>query len=186
MLELKEIQKDHIQDVKKALFANMSVLLNQFPEVLRDFLRTNGIITGGAIPSLMHNETPTDYDLYLEKTEDILSFKQYVSNMDKNLIQDANEKYVEVLVEGKLVTANATTFINNIQVITMHTADARSTFDFVHCMPWYKIATNTLYISKKQYNAVLNKHLIKNEHKNAFALSHKRIEKYNSRGWRFP
>lgn len=185
-MELKEIDKEHVLEVKKMLFANMSVLLNHLPEVLRDFLRTNAVLSGGAIPSLLHNDTPTDYDLYLEKTEDILSFKQYVSGMDKNLIQDADEKYVEVQIAGKLVTANATTFINKLQVITMHTVDARNTFDFVHCMPWYKISNNTLHISQKQYNAILNKQLIKNGHKNAFTLSHKRIEKYTSRGWKFP
>jgi hypothetical protein len=28
--------------------------------------------------------------------------------------------------------------------------------------------------------------LIKNPHKNAFALSHNRIEKYTAKGWSFP
>lgn len=186
MLTLKDIDKEHVMEVKKSLFANMSVLLNQLPGTLRDFLRGSAIVSGGAISSLMHNETPKDYDLYLNNTNDILFFKQYVSGMDKNLIQDADEKYVEVQIEGKLVTANATTFINKLQVITLHTADARSTFDFVHCMPWYKISNNSLHISQKQYNAILNKHLIKNKHKNAFALSQKRVEKYTSKGWKFP
>jgi len=186
MLTLKDIDKEHVLEVKKSLFANMSVLLNQLPGTLRDFLRDRAIVSGGAISSLMHNETPKDYDLYLNDKNDIMNFKQYVHGMDKNLIQDADEKYVEVQIEGKLVTANATTFINTLQVITLHTADARSTFDFVHCMPWYNISKNILHISQKQYNAVLNKHLIKNEHKNAFALSHKRVEKYTSKGWTFP
>lgn len=186
MLTLKDIDKEHVLEVKKSLFANMSVLLNQLPVSLRDFLRDSAIVSGGAISSLMHNEIPKDYDLYLNDKNDIMNFKQYVSCMDKNLIQDADEKYVEVQIEGKLVTANATTFINKLQVITLHTADARRTFDFVHCMPWYKISDNSLHISQKQYNAILNKHLIKNNHKNAFALSDKRIEKYTSKGWKFP
>ena len=115
-----------------------------------------------------------------------MNFKQYVTGIDKEFIQDADEKYVEVQVEGKLVTANATTFKNGLQVITILTADSRSTFDFVHCMPWYKISNHTLYISKKQYNAILNKQLIKNPHKNAYALSNKRVEKYTTKGWKFP
>jgi hypothetical protein len=52
-------------------------------------------------------------------------------------------------------------------------------------MPWYNISNHTLHISKKQYNAILNKQLIKNEHPNAFPLSYKRIEKYTAKGWRF-
>ena len=186
MPELKDIQIDHINQIKKRLFATLNIMFDGIPRQLSDFLRDKAILTGGAISSLMHNETPKDYDLYLQDKNDIMNFKQYVHGMDKEFIQDADEKYVEVQVEGKLVTANATTFKNGLQVITLHTADSRSTFDFVHCMPWYKISSHTLYISKKQYNAILNKHLIKNEHENAYALSHKRVEKYTAKGWKFP
>jgi hypothetical protein len=185
MLALKEIETDRIIVLKKVLFAQMNLLLDAFPQELANFLRNKAILTGGAISSLMHNEFPNDFDLYLQDKNDIMFFKQYVNNMDKNIIQDANEKYVEVQVEGKLVTANATTFKNGLQVITLATADSRSTFDFVHCMPWYKISDHKLYISKVQYNAILNKQLIKNQHKNAFALSQKRIQKYTDKGWRF-
>ena len=186
MLTLKDIQTDHIHQVKKVLFAQLNILLGGIPSELEAFLRDKAILTGGAISSIMHDETPKDYDLYLNDVNDIMNFKQYVHGMNKNYIQNADEKYIEVLIEGKLVTANATTFRNSLQVITLHTADSRSTFDFVHCMPWYRISNHTLYISKKQYNAILNKHLFKNEHKNAFALSKKRVEKYTSKGWKFP
>jgi ABC-type antimicrobial peptide transport system permease subunit len=186
MLEFREIQSDHIQEVKRSLFSNLNILFGGIPRELEGFLRDKAILTGGAISSLMHNETPKDYDLYLEDKNDIMFFKQFVNEMDKEFIQDADEKYVEVQVEGKLVTANATTFKNGLQVITLATADSRNTFDFVHCMPWYKISNHTLYISKRQYNAILNKHLIKNPHPNAFALSNKRIKKYKDKGWRFP
>jgi hypothetical protein len=186
MLTLKEIEIDHINQVKKVLFARLNVLFGGIPSELGGFLRDKAILTGGAISSLMLGETPKDYDLYLQDKNDIMNFKQYVNGMNKDFIQDADEKYVEVQVEGKLVTANATTFKNSIQVITLATADSRSTFDFVHCMPWYKISDHKLYISKKQYNAILNKQLIKNEHPNAYALTHKRIEKYTAKGWSFP
>jgi ABC-type antimicrobial peptide transport system permease subunit len=186
MLVLKDIDIDHINHIKKVLFAQLNVLFGQIPRELDTFLRDKAILTGGAISSLMHDEPPKDYDLYLQDKNDIMNFKQYVHGMDKEFIQDADEKYVEVQVEGKLVTANATTFKNGLQVITLATADSRSTFDFVHCMPWYKISSHKLYISKKQYNAILNKQLIKNEHPNAYALSTKRIEKYTAKGWSFP
>ena len=186
MQALKDIDIDHINHIKKVLFAQLNVLFGQIPRELDTFLRDKAILTGGAISSLMHDEPPKDYDLYLQDKNDIMNFKQYVHGMDKEFIQDADEKYVEVQVEGKLVTANATTFKNGLQVITLATADSRSTFDFVHCMPWYKISSHKLYISKKQYNAILNKQLIKNEHPNAYALSTKRIEKYTAKGWSFP
>jgi len=181
-----EIDRDRINHVKKVLFTQLNVLFGQIPRELESFLRVKAILTGGAISSIMHNETPKDYDLYLNDKNDIMYFKQFVDlAKDKDFIQDADEKYVEVNIEGKMVTANATTFKNSLQVITLHTANSRSTFDFVHCMPWYKISNHTLYISKRQYNAILNKQLIKNEHTNAYALSTKRIEKYINKGWKF-
>jgi hypothetical protein len=186
MLVLKDIDRIHINQVKKVLFTNLNILLGEIPGELESFLRDKAILTGGAISSLMHDETPKDYDLYLNGVDDILYFKQFVNDMDKNYILDADEKYVEVKIEGKMVTANATTFKNGLQVITLLTAVARNTFDFVHCMPWYKIRNHTLYISKRQYNAILSKQLIKNEHPNAHALSTKRIEKYIDKGWKFP
>lgn len=185
MLPLKDIDIDHIHRVKKVIFENLDKLLGGIPSELEYFLRGKAILTGGAISALMHSETPKDYDLYLNDKNDIMNFQQYVNSMDTNYILDVDEKYVEVKIEGKMVTANATTFKNSLQVITLLTAHSRNTFDFVHCMPWYKISNHTLYISKRQYNAILNKQLIKNEHPNAHALSTKRVEKYTAKGWSF-
>lgn len=179
-------EEEHIVETKRILYAKMKMLLGQFPEVLRDFLTHNSILTGGSIAThLLHAGEPNDYDLYLNSENHILFFKQYVTNMDKEFIQDADEKYYDVSVPGKLVTANATTFKNRIQVVTIHNSNVRNTFDFVHCMPWYDIAKNKLHISYNQYDSISLKKLIKNEHPNAFPLSGKRVDKYNARGWKF-
>jgi len=50
MLVLKEIDKEHVLQVKKVLFENINFLLNGLPETLRDFLKNNAILSGGAIP----------------------------------------------------------------------------------------------------------------------------------------
>ena len=178
-----ESEVNKIEIAKTIITKQIHTLLDELPKVLSDYLYDNAILTGGAIASIMLQETPKDYDLYLSDANHILWFKQYVMSMDQNLIQDANEKYVDVQMAGKLVTANATTFKNNLQVITMNTAIVRSTFDFVHCMPWYSLSNNTLHISIKQYHAIMNKKLIKNENF-INSLSIKRIEKYVSRGWK--
>jgi hypothetical protein len=184
-LTFSESETNNIISIKKFLFDRINVLFDELHIVLANYLRDNAILTGGAIPSIFHGEIPNDYDLYLSEAIHVLYFKQYIPNMDQTLIQDADEKYLDVIVAGKLVTANATTFKNGLQVITMHTADARSTFDFLHCMPWYKISDNTLHISKNQYDTIAQKILVKNEHKNAFPLSKKRVDKYVKRGWKF-
>jgi hypothetical protein len=180
-----EQEKNNIRSIKELAAQAVAKRLNDFPGVLEDFLKQNAILSGGAIPSFLNGESPNDYDLYLSDENHIMFFKQYVLVMDHNLIKDVDEKYLDAVISGKLVTANATTFKNGIQVITMHTADARTTFDFVHCMPWYKISQNLLHISKRQYDAIKSKTLIKNEHPNAFHLSQKRVDKYTDRGWKF-
>lgn len=174
-----------ITETKRQIYVELSHCLYQFPDELRVYLLNNAILSGGAIPSLMNNEKPNDYDLYLNDINHIEFFKKYVQVMDKSLLEDVDVKYLDATVSGKLVTANATTFKNKIQVITLHAANARTTFDFVHCMPWYDLSKNLLYISKKQYDIIKSKILIKNEHPNAYHLSQKRIDKFIERGWRF-
>jgi hypothetical protein len=179
-----------ILQVKESIEKSLSKRLVNLPPALFNFLFDNSILSGGAIASLMYDEVPNDYDLYLKDNNLIMFFNQYVSGMantaHEDLIKDANEKYYDsVKIQGKMVTANATTFNNGIQVITLHASNARNTFDFVHCMPWYDIGLNKLYISYKQYDAIIHKRLIKNDHGHANPLSQKRIEKYTDRGWRF-
>jgi hypothetical protein len=58
MPELKDIQIDQIHEVKKRLFATLNIMFDEIPRELSDFLRDKAILTGGAISSLMHYETP--------------------------------------------------------------------------------------------------------------------------------
>lgn len=171
---------------KSILTKSVGDLLDELPKGLATSLKNNSILTGGSISSVMNGEKPNDYDLYLNQENDIRDFKQYIKIFQEpyDFIEDIDEKYTQVEIEGKLVTANATTFKNGIQVITMSTADARNNFDFVHCMPWFRLSSGVLFISKKQYDAIKSKTLIKNENYKLY-LSQKRVEKYTSRGWRF-
>jgi hypothetical protein len=91
---------------------------------------------------------------------------------------------VDTEIEGKLITAHATTFDNDIQVITMATSEFRDTFDFIHCMPWYDIKTGKLHISPAQYEAIKNKKLVLNP-KAKKKPTARRVEKYVERGWLF-
>ena len=100
-------------------------------------------------------------------------------------IEDVNPKYMtETLINGKLITAQAVTFKNKIQVITMHPADARKTFDYVHCMVQYYPHANNLYISKHQFDVIKNKRLEMNPHGVTNNGQHEyRRMKYIKRGW---
>ena len=98
-------------------------------------------------------------------------------------VKEVNPNYMTDLeVKGKLITAHATTFKNNVQVITMGAADMRKTFDYVHCMPWYDIQTNKLYISEYHYNVILEKRLVRNPECKTPPSAY-RTHKYTERGW---
>lgn len=181
-----ENEEHGLIQLKKALYANMNVLFGGLSTPLEEHLRENAILTGGAISSLMHRETPKDYDLYFKDSFSLASFNQYITTLeDKDIIKDVDEKYIESLVDGKCITANAVTFKNNVQVIKIGTSDMRERFDFVHCMPWYDIAKNQLHMSRRQYDSIKHRKLVKNPHSEANKLDNNRIEKYVKRGWRF-
>jgi hypothetical protein len=84
-------------------------------------------------------------------------------------------------MDGKLVTPRATTFKNKLQVITMACADARETFDYVHCMPYYVIETDTYNISRRQYESIMAKRLVHNP-KSVQPADYRR-QKFLNRGW---
>lgn len=95
---------------------------------------------------------------------------------------------LSIIVDGipKIITDNAVTLNNGLQLITMQTGtieQIHSSFDFVHCTIWYDIAADQLHISTKQYILNINKtlELIKGM-KVAPAL---REKKYFDRGFNY-
>lgn len=143
-----------------------------------------GILTGGASASLFHGTRPNDWDVYLTDQNDIDALNKLAKEVDvvTESIEDINPKYgVDTIVEGKLVTPRAVTFKNGLQVITMSRADARDTFDFVHCMPYYDIASRTYHISRRQYDSIKAKKLIHNP-KSPQPATYRR-QKFLNRGW---
>jgi hypothetical protein len=143
----------------------------------------NGIITGGASASLFHGDTPKDWDIYLTNQTDIDEINKVIKETEVlEVIADINPKYgVDTIVEGKLVTPRAITFKNGIQVITMARADARETFDFVHCMPYYDIMQTKYHISRRQYDSIKTKQLMHNPKSSQPAVY--RRQKFINRGW---
>ena len=180
-----EIQK--IKELKGLIESNLKFKMLEFPVILWEFLDKEAVLTGGAIPSLFHGEQPNDYDLYLRDQLAIDTFNNVIL-ADKSVtdfIEDVNPKYItDTLINGKLVTTKAVTFKNKIQVITMHPADARKTFDFIHCMVQYHPHENQLYISKHQFDVIKAKRLEYNPIGVTNGNLHEwRRMKYIKRGW---
>lgn len=185
MQTFNELELANIFSIKSFLNHKVGIRMKDFPNHLETFLISNSILSGGAISSAFYVEEPKDFDIYLKDDSSIKAFKEVChSDKYKDLIEDADEKYMEVEMKGKLVTVNATTFKNGIQVITREDASSRLEFDFIHCMPWLDLKTNLFYISREQYDCIANKQLVKNP-KYKTNLSSRRISKYTERGWRF-
>ena len=180
------IDTDDIVQVKRLVSIGLHQRLEKLQPELRKFLKEHAILSGGAISSLYHREHPKDWDLYLDDDNSIRLFKDYI-NADEEIqhqVKDINPKYmVDTEVEGKMITSNAVTLRNDLQVITMATKSFRDTFDYIHCMPWYDIKNDTLYMSAQQYNAIKAKKLILNP-KALTAPTVYRKQKYKERGWR--
>jgi len=148
------------------------------------FIRANCVVSGGCSASLYHNQPPNDYDLYFKTDEALNEFNTYMDKTrQRNLVKDVNPNYMSTVVAGKLITAQATTLFNDVQIITMGTINMIDEFDFIHCKPYLDLSADKYYISKKQFDAIRNKELIINKTAKQQAKPY-RIEKYESRGWK--
>lgn len=154
---------------------------------LESLFYSNCVITGGMISSIFHDEAVADIDLYARSGKSLTLIKDYIINTNKNiksvdmyeLDSDGNKKNTGMA--RPLVTENAVTLTNDVQFIYMGTWDeCKAKFDFVHCLPYYDITTQKLYISESQFNSIKNKQLIPT---GLVELKDKRIEKYTKRGW---
>lgn len=173
---------------------NLKVALRNFEMTIQKLgrnMKDGYFVTGGCIGSLIRGETPNDYDIYFK---DIIYADPVVrlytqDDSYKNEVADVNDKYADAKnfgVDGKVITSNAITLKNGLQLITKIYGDPKTvcdTFDFVHCRPYYDPAEDKLYISHEQY--MLNvKRILKTN--NASNVKEYRIQKFMNRGWGWP
>lgn len=179
-----DAQKNHIKEVKERtlkMFESAFFQLNWPDEIRR--MASRGILTGGAIPSIMHGDKPNDWDIYLEREDDIEYVRQFFLKPEHHkYISEMKHNYIHATVAGKYFTANAITLKNGIQFIILQNARLREAFDFIHCMPFIHISTKQMHISENQYRAIMDKQLILNPKGHAPRLD--RIVKYTGRGYK--
>lgn len=180
-------ERNHIETVKDTIKSRLRVLLSHLPTKYIPYFN-NAILSGGAIASLFRGEEPNDWDLYLENMIQVNDFQNTLLH-DKvtidDLVLDINPNYRTVtVVDGKYVTENAVTFKNKLQVITNNCSSAREIFDFIHCMPYYRLGENKFYISRAQYDAIMKKTLIFNQG-GSRSIDLFRQRKFLERGWVF-
>ena len=198
-----DAERAEIASVKDMAQQKLRLLIADLPVDSFPFFK-DCILTGGCFASLFLNEEVHDWDVYLKDSVTASRFESFVMSDTPTLnevagvtsgylahtltsvFNPAADEIVDddVKVKGKLVTANAITFKNGLQVITRTGKEHRETFDFVHTMPYFDMKTQQLFISRQQYDAIKNKTLIVNP-KHLVLVNQWRADKFMSRGWSF-
>jgi hypothetical protein len=146
------------------------------------------IISGGCISSILLGEKVNDIDVYAKKTSQITPITKHIIDVGIHIkTTENNYDGLDASYSGpprQLITSNAITLTNDVQFITMISEEdgARKLFDFVHCMPYYDINTNKLYISWTQLAAIKNKLLVPNL--SLEKIKPRRVDKYIQKGWK--
>ena len=167
-----------IQEIKKRIRNGVSKALLPINHSLRSHLISNCIVTGGCSASAFYNQEPNDWDLLFKDEVAARSFKHYITD-HKEDVMDVGE-YTGVQFTGKLITANAITLKNKVQVIDWKWQ--RNNFDFIHCMPWYDLQADKYHIASEQYDAIKNKQLIARD-PDTFKPNDRRLKKWLDRGF---
>lgn len=179
-----ESDKTRILRLKSSISSYYNLQMKKIGDrQLEAFFFENCVISGGCISSLFHETAVADIDLYCKSAKTLTQIKDYIIINDKNI--KSVDSYDAILDEPKeqfkLITQNAVTLTNDVQYIYMDTWDnCKKKFDFVHCMPYYDLNTQKLFISEKQYDSIKNKILISTKQ---VEVKPKRVEKYHKRGW---
>lgn len=140
-------------------------------------------VSGGCIASLLQGTNPKDIDIWC-RSEDIMAQTiKWYEKIQPHRIALADSKYREISIGQKLITENAVTLSDGIQLIRRQSGSVKDiidTFDYVHCKPYYDLMDDKLYISKEQYDLCTKKKLKVN---NPLAVKQYRTEKFLSRGY---
>jgi len=168
-----------IQEIKKRIRNGVSKALLPINHTLRLHLINNCIVTGGCSYSLYFNKEPNDWDLLFKDEMSAHAFIAYIAD-NKDDVMDMGQYLGVENKGGKLITANAVTLKNNVQVIDWKWQ--RNTFDYIHCMPWYDLKEDKYHIASEQYDAIKNKQLILRD-PDTYVPDNNRLKKWLYRGF---
>ncbi len=171
------------EDIRRKVTKNAS----EIHDVLRILLMNDCILSGSSISSIYHGEEPKDYDFWMKPKPflKVEAIRQNIIEKYSDDILDISDNYGGAGAKGAphpCVTANAITFKNKFQLITL--ADyytARKDFDFVHCKPYFDFKEDKFVISERQFSIIQQKRLVSNNPGRIIAVY--RTEKFKNRGW---
>lgn len=182
-----------MQKFKETIRYRIQRKLDQLPDDIANIIKNNFALSGGAIASLFHGEEVSDYDLYfldhavgsMDVILDMIKMTNFIKKYDADdSIQekDYSGLWVSNADNNTYVTARAVTLPNKIQIIIGDTLSGfRKNFDFVHCLPYYVIRDDKLYISEKQFQCIKYKKLVIHSK----MATYSRDQKYFNRGYHY-
>ena len=143
----------------------LNVIKQYLPGYDYDNIRKQSFVTGGAIGSLMRQEPVNDLDIFFTDGPFLIDIEVVAQDklFQDHMVENTDGRYLETKVAGKLITANAVTLKNKVQLITRvygTPKEITDSFDYVHCTPWYDIGTDKLHITPQAYECIMNKKLV--------------------------
>jgi hypothetical protein len=176
--------RDECQKLKLKVRDAITAKLAELPGPVMLSFKSNCCLSGGSISSIYHGEAVKDYDLWVKDKRDIETIRRQLEQKDfSNIVTEDNGSEYDgmKMPKGRYTSDNAITLQNRIQFILLSDLeDARGNFDFIHCLPYYDLLSDKMYISKAQFAAIRHKQLIANNSDN---VTKKRIEKFRAKGW---
>lgn len=174
--------KTELLQLKSRILQYYNKKMNELKDnLLTSVLYDNCIITGGCISSLYFGEKVNDIDLYAKDSKKLATVEKLIIEIGEHIKEVKGYSLSDP--SDKLITKNAITLKNDVQFITLGPADeCRNQFDFIHCMPWFDIKTQKLYISESQFNSIKTRTLYHNGH--GEKMKEYRVQKYLDRGWK--
>lgn len=145
------------------------------------------VISGGCISSLFHKEPVKDIDIYAKDFKSMSSIKDHIIKLCDGDIKSVDDYDITTGqpikdTDLKLITQNAVTLVNDVQFVYLAPwQTAKDNFDMLHCTPHYDLATNKLYISRAQFDAILHKEIVPWKEG---PMKRWRVSKYQERGWK--
>lgn len=187
-------EQKRIKSVKEAIHKQIEFSFQElagYQEALNleKMIREKFVVSGGISASIFTSSPIKDIDLYYRETVVVDDLNKEMSTLfDEgglfhHFVKEVNPAYNIGTANGKLITVNAVTLKNGMQLIKLAgIKECQEIFDFKHCLPIYDIKNNIYKISRNSFDALSTKKLMM--HHNSATKPH-RVEKFRARGWDF-
>lgn len=154
-------------------------------EEIKDIIKKNAIISGGAIVSLLTGEDVHDYDVYFKTKDSVIKIAEYyvekwnkkhgecleviedgerikIFVKSKGIAEDENDDKSKLKYMPKFITSNAITLTDKIQIVVRFYGDIKEihkNYDYAHCTCAWDAKENKLFLPEKALECIINKEL---------------------------